>query len=361
MPPVSLSTLNRNRIPGSPMTQPERIIELSRHVSDVAEGKIALINAITRETRILALNALIESARAGESGRGFGVVANEVKVISERITQISQQLQTELAGAITELVTLGEGLVHQVRGQRLADLAFNMVEIIDRNLYERSCDVRWWATDAAAVDALARPGPETATYASERLGVILGSYTVYLDLWIADAEGRVIASGRPRKYPKVIGSSVAATPWFRAAMATGSGDDYAAFDIERVAQLDNAQVATYATAIRAGGRADGRPLGALGIFFDWEPQAEAIVRGSQLSEEERSFTRCLLLDANHRIIAASDGKGVLADTFPLPAGRASGFEAIDGKMIGYALTPGYETYRGLGWYGCIVQDVKGKD
>lgn len=340
------------------MTQPERIIELSRHVSDVAEGKIALINTITRETRILALNALIESARAGDSGRGFGVVANEVKTISERITQISHQLSSELAGAIAELVSLGEGLVHQVRGQRLADLAFNMIEIIDRNLYERSCDVRWWATDAAAVDALAAPGPESAAHASSRLGVILNSYTVYLDLWIADAGGRVIANGRPQKYPKVIGSNVAGTSWFKAAMATSSGDDYAAFDVERVPNLDNAQVATYTTAIRAGGAADGKPLGALGIFFDWQPQAQAVVQGSQISAEERAFTRCLLLDAQHRIIAASDGNGVLTDSFALKElSQKAGYFADTGKMIGYALTPGYETYRGLGWYGVIVQDV----
>lgn len=340
------------------MTQPERIIELSRHVSDVAEGKIALINTITRETRILALNALIESARAGESGRGFGVVANEVKVISERITEISQQLSTELAGAIAELVGLGEGLVQQVRGQRLSDLAFNMIEIIDRNLYERSCDVRWWATDAAAVDALASPGAESAAHASQRLGVILNAYTVYLDLWIADANGNVVANGRPQKYGRVIGSNVAGSAWFRAAMATSSGDDYAAFDVERNPLLDNAQVATYTTAIRTGGAADGKPLGALGIFFDWEPQAQAIVQGSQLSAEERAFTRCLLLDSRFRVIAASDGKGVLSETFSLPAGKGpTGYHAADGKMIGYALTPGYETYRGLGWYGCIVQEV----
>ncbi|WP_374382995.1 chemotaxis protein [Dongia sp.] len=280
-----------------------------------------------------------------------------MKTISDRITEISHQLSSELAGAISELVSLGEGLVHQVRGQRLADLAFNMIEIIDRNLYERSCDVRWWATDAAAVDALANPSAESAAHAAQRLGVILNAYTVYLDLWIADADGRVIANGRPQKYPKVIGSNVAHTSWFKAAMATSSGDDYAAFDIESTPLLDNAQVATYTTAIRAGGAADGKPLGALGIFFDWQPQAAAVVAGSQLSAEERSFTRCLLLDAQHRVIAASDGKGLLSETVALAAREKSGYFADNGRMIGYALTPGYETYRGLGWYGVIVQQV----
>src|SRR5690349_10698338 len=131
------------------MAEPERIVELSRRAGKIAEEKIAAIGTITRETRILALNALIEAARAGDAGRGFAVVASEVKAVSARITDIAANLSTELAGSIAELTELGERMIHQVRGQRLADLALNMIEIIDRNLDERSCDVRWWATDAA--------------------------------------------------------------------------------------------------------------------------------------------------------------------------------------------------------------------
>ncbi|HEY0526782.1 MAG TPA: methyl-accepting chemotaxis protein [Stellaceae bacterium] len=183
------------------MAEPERIVELSRRAGKIAEEKIAAIGTITRETRILALNALIEAARAGDAGRGFAVVASEVKAVSARITDIAANLSTELAGSIVELTDLGERMIRQVRGQRLVDLALNMIEIIDRNLYERSCDVRWWATDAAVVDALDSVGqgdPDAARrHAMERLGVILRSYTVYLDLWVIDTEGRVVANGRP--------------------------------------------------------------------------------------------------------------------------------------------------------------------
>jgi hypothetical protein len=50
--------------------------------------------------------------------------------------------------------SLGHRLVAQIRGSRLPDLSLNAIDIIDRNLYERSCDVRWWATDSAIVDEL---------------------------------------------------------------------------------------------------------------------------------------------------------------------------------------------------------------
>ncbi len=67
---------------------PERIVALSRAVSDLATRKMDEIQAVTHATKILALNALIEAMRAGDAGRGFAVVAQEVKAISERITAI---------------------------------------------------------------------------------------------------------------------------------------------------------------------------------------------------------------------------------------------------------------------------------
>jgi hypothetical protein len=96
----------------------------------------------------------------------------------------------------------------------------------------------------------------------------------------------------------------------------------------------------------------------MGVFFDWQPQAEAIVKGSHLSDDERRTTRCLLVDARHRVIASSDGQGVLTEIVPLDTGnKKGGFTQKDNKITGFALTPGYETYRGLGWYGVVVQDI----
>ena len=344
------------------MAEPERILELTRTVHDLAGDKIRRIKLVTGTTRILALNALIEASRAGEAGKGFAVVANEVKHVSENINDITQSLEGELSTTIEDLMTLGQAMIQQLRGNRLIDLALNMIEIIDRNLYERSCDVRWWATDSAVVGCLAADSGEAAAYASKRLGVILDSYTVYLDLWIADRNGRVVANGRPQRYRRAVGADVSRETWFTDAMATRDGGDYAVADIALNGTLDNALVATYATAIRRDGEANGEALGVLGIFFDWQPQAGAVVGGVRLRPEERATTRCLLVDQNHRVIAASDDRGVLSEVIGLSAGGTNGTGAtgsfIDqqGRVVGYALTPGYETYKGLGWYGVIIQD-----
>jgi len=244
-------------------------------------------------------------------------------------------------------------IVGKFRGMRCQDLALNIIEIIDRNLYERSCDVRWWATDSAVVEAAEEPDPDRCRYASSRLAMILRSYTVYLDLWIADAQGRVIANGQPEKY-RVLGKDVSSATWFREAMRTKSGDEFAVADIATNDGLGGAAVATYATAIRRSGESSGQPVGVLGIFFDWAPQAKTVVTGVGLSAEERAQSRVLIVDANQRVIAASDGKGLLEERYPLDRSPGErGFYSTDNRLIAYALTPGYETYQGLGWYGVI--------
>ena len=344
------------------MSEHEKLMELSRHVGTVASRKLISINSITHEIRILALNALIEASRAGSAGVGFAVVAKEVKSVSQRITDISHDMGKELASSIGDLNKVGGAMLAQLeeaKGQRLKDLVLNMIDIIDRNLYERSCDVRWWATDTAVVEALEQADESKRRFASERLGVILNSYTVYLDLWIADLNGNVIANGRPELYPGVVGSNVADQAWFRDALATASGDHYAAQDIEVAARLGSRQVATYSTAVREGGRASGRVLGALGIFFDWGSQAAAVVNGVRLTPEEKKLTRCMLVDREGRIIASSDGKGILDEKFRIRgragAQKADFYTTADGTAVGFAETPGDETYPGLGWFGVIEQ------
>ena len=337
--------------------RPERILELSERLNAVAGEKIGEIASVNRASKMLVVNAQVVAARSGEAGRSFMVVAEEFKRISGQIDDIAGALEQQVRGDLSELSAIGGAILGQLRGQRLADLALNAIEIIDRNLYERTCDVRWWATDSAVVDCAADPNAARADHASRRLRVILDAYTVYLDLWIADRNGVVIANGRPDRYA-VRGQSVRETAWFRDAMATASGDDFAVADIERVPALADAPVATYATAIREGGRTNGAVIGALGIHFDWRSQAQTVVDGVRLTPEEKARTRVLLLDQKRRVLAASDGKDLLTETFPLDvSGGDMGSYAREGRTVGYALTPGYETYQGLGWYGCLVQEA----
>lgn len=335
---------------------PERVVAVSHEVSSTTRRMLQDIHAVTSMTKVLAINALTEAELAGPYARQFTNLAQDVARVGETIDQLVHRMNSELARQTGELDQLGKTLVAQIRGTRLTDLALHMIDIVDRNLYERSCDVRWWASEAAVVAAATTPGADTARAAAQRLGVILDSYTVYLDVWVLDTQGRVLATGRGGRYPQAAEQMVGGEEWFKQALATASGRDYAVGDIALQPAL-GAAVATYATAIREGGRADGAVVGVLAVFFDWLTQGQKVVNSARLSDDEKVRTRCLLVDRGMRVIAASDGQGVLTETFPLRLGGTPMGSYTDEKdhVVGFALTPGYETYRGLGWYGVLVQ------
>lgn len=337
----------------------DHIETLTRDLTHAVDRKVGDIHQVTQRMGVLALNAGIQAARAGHSGRGFAIVAEEMRQLARAITELACSLPSEIAGRAQALGRAGADLGLAARGQRLSDLAHNLIEVIDRNLYERSCDVRWWATEQAVVDCCGEGAGGACARCSERLGVILRSYTVYRDIWVLDGAGRVLANGRPDAQAAVQGADLAATGWFTRALATASGDDYVVEGPLPIAQLDGRLAAVYATAVRAGGRADGPPVGVIAVLFDWQQQSAAAVAGVRIEERERASTRVMILDAEQRVLASSDGHGVLGERFRLDLAQgAQGAYRADGQLVGYALTPGYETYRGLGWYGAVSQRLE---
>jgi hypothetical protein len=283
------------------------IARLTAEVDQIACEKTKSIQHITNQMKMLALNALIESSRSGAQGAGFAVVAQEVRSVGQQVEAIARELETQLTKRTGNLMSSIERMTERSRGERMA----------------------------------------------ERLAVILGAYTVYLDLWLCDLEGNILANGRSDRFD-VVGQSVAATKWFREARGLPSGDDYVAGDVECQPLLGNAQVVTYCASVRAEGKANAKPVGILAIHFNWESQARAIVQGVRVGAADKA--RVLLLDSNFRVIAASDGQGLLTERVPLSLeGRRSGFyQDRSGALVAFHATPGYETYKGLGWFGVIL-------
>jgi len=133
------------------------IARLTAEVNQIACEKTKSIQHITNQMKMLALNALIESSRAGAHGAGFAVVAQEVRSVGQQVEAIARELETQLTKRTGNLMGSIERMTERSRGERMVDLSLNAIELIDRNLYERTCDVRWWATDSAIVDCAAAP------------------------------------------------------------------------------------------------------------------------------------------------------------------------------------------------------------
>jgi methyl-accepting chemotaxis protein len=111
----------------------ETVKELGRSSDQIGEI-ISVIDDIADQTNLLALNAAIEAARAGEQGRGFAVVADEVRKLAERTTKATKEIagmikkiQGDTAGAVE---SMEEGTGEVSKGIQMADRAGKSLEEI---------------------------------------------------------------------------------------------------------------------------------------------------------------------------------------------------------------------------------------
>jgi len=250
-----------------------------------------------------------------------------------------------------------------VRGTRLCDLALTNIDLIDRNLYERSCDCRWWATDAAMVAALANPSPTTAAFASERLGVILKAYTVYFDIVLADLDGNIIANGRPAENNSV-STNHASAPWFTSALATANGDEFGFQSVHCSPLAGGKRVLVYSCKVCSGGDAKAKCIGVLGVVFNWDGLAQKIMHETPIESTKKALTRVCIVDSEGAVLADSRDR-LLLDKITFAGqstlfGRKKHSETvqIDGKstLVAHAQSPGFETYR-TGWHSLILEQL----
>jgi twitching motility protein PilJ len=117
----------------------KRLGESSQEVGEITE----LISDITEQTNVLALNAAIQAASAGEAGRGFSVVAEEVQRLAERSADATRQIaalvkgiQTDTQDAVGAMERSTQGVVEGARLSDNAGAALTEIDQVSRRLSE---------------------------------------------------------------------------------------------------------------------------------------------------------------------------------------------------------------------------------
>jgi chemotaxis signal transduction protein len=326
---------------------------------DVLEGIIHASELFTAEIRTIPSRAehiqreLNRSVWSGNVSRGATVEAGTAifsKILLKEISDIGARTKDVFEGAIADLhETVVASLLHA--NECHAALA---IDIMDRNLYERANDCRWWALTSAFSELLSKLSDQDSQAIGAILRAINNLYTVYSNLIVFDRAGRIVATaGAAGRDPA---AATLAGEWVARVLSLADAQDYAVSPFEPTPLYGGGPTYIYGAAIRAPQR--GPVVGGIAIVFDSRPQFaamlnDALPRDGAGAVKPGAFG--LFVEPNGRVIACSDDHFAPGDRLAIDpaflgvtAGAGhSGIAVLDGAYfaVGAKASSGYREYK----------------
>jgi hypothetical protein len=269
---------------------------------------------------------------------------------------------------ILEEMALGE---LELNLKALVNFSKQAIDLVDRNLFERAADIRWWSTDQFLWEALENPDVDHFHSASERLKVINGSYTMYRNSVLTDDSGNIVACSRTELRNELSKINVSDQTWFQQGMRTTGSSEYAVQDVQKSPLEKGNRSLIYSGGVRRHGSREGESIGVLGILFDWDTEAKKILSaclprtpaGVIIDGSAAFYT-----NRHGEIIETTAEESFAVGSKPaLPEQvqsigqgdtAATVFQHQDTQyLLGSSRTKGYREYQGLAWCAHVVRPL----
>lgn len=239
--------------------------------------------------------------------------------------------------------------------QLLASLS---VDVLDRNLYERANDCRWWALNATLIEHLSQ-GSSQREQITPILRHINSLYTVYHDIVLFDVNRRVVANSN-KSQESWVGKTIN-EPWAAQTLALRTSQDFTVSSFVPSALYRDRHTLIFGAVVRD---ANGRTIGGIGIVFDTGPQFSAMLQDALPRTESGDIAAgCigLFVDRDMKVVSASADYQP-GDQLDLPRtlitddARTSSIVTLRGTRyaIGVARTTGYREYKGANCIGLVL-------
>ncbi len=272
------------------------------------------------------------------------LIASKQKVylltpILDNLRNISTDLLTSIKDSIMNLeYVVKEALIHDVK--MASHLA---IDIMDRNLYERANDSRWWALAPEFKDELTVKEPDLSKV-TDTLKYINNLYTVYTEIFIYDKNKTIIASSNDTS---LVGKSVH-DEYIAKTLSNKNSQNYYVSSFVNEPFYNNEATYIYSASIVH----ENQILGGIGVVFDSTPEFLAMLDDS-FPKNKKGFM--LFIDNNKQVISSNSSRYNILDTIDIDdkflytdsISSVYDFVTFDEKeyIVASVLSKGYREYK----------------